>query len=211
MPDALQRALAVVGAVVTFPLVVALALAVRLDSRGPAIYRAVRIGEGGRAFTCYKLRTMAWAPDPAGSMNEVPEITVAEDRRITRFGRFLRRNRLDELPQLWNVARGEMRLVGPRPESPRFVDLSDPLQALVFRAKPGITGLTQLAFSDEARLIDAHDPERSYRDDVLPRKVALDADYLRRRSMRLDLWILGQTFRAATGRGPSIAAIERRR
>ena len=211
MPDALQRALGIVGAALTLPLVAVLAAAVRLDTRGPAIYRALRVGEGGRRFACYKLRTMVWTPASSDSAKAGPEVTVADDSRVTRVGRFLRRTRLDELPQLWNVARGEMRLVGPRPEAPRFVDPSDPLHVVVFHAKPGITGLTQLAFTNEASLIDAHDPERSYREDVLPRKLALDADYLRRRSFRLDLWILGQTMRAAVGRGPSTAAIEARR
>jgi lipopolysaccharide/colanic/teichoic acid biosynthesis glycosyltransferase len=198
MPDGLQRALGIVCTVLTLPIVAVLAVAVRLDSRGPILYRARRLGDGGRAFSCLKLRTMTWQPAAAGL-----GITVDRDARVTSVGRFLRETRLDELPQLWNVARGEMRLVGPRPEAPEFVDFSNPIHAVVFKSKPGITGVTQLAFADEASLIDPADPERSYRDDVLPRKVALDAMYLRRRSLGLDLWILWSTALAVFGHRPA--------
>jgi len=206
MPDALQRALGIIGAALTLPLVAVIGAAVRLDSPGPALYRAIRVGEGGVPFVCYKLRTMR-----AASIAPGPEITVPDDPRVTRVGRFLRRTRLDELPQFWNVALGQMWLVGPRPESPRFVDFNDPLHAEVFRARPGITGLTQLAFADEDRLVDPTNAERAYRETILPRKLALDADYLRRRSVGLDLWILGQTVRSMWGHRPSAAAIEARR
>jgi lipopolysaccharide/colanic/teichoic acid biosynthesis glycosyltransferase len=195
VPDTIQRITGLLGAVVTLPLVAALALAVRLDSPGPALYPAVRVGEGGRTFRCHKLRTMTWAGPEAGS-----GVTVAADRRLTRIGRLLRRYRLDELPQLWNVAVGEMRLVGPRPEAPRFVDLSLPLHREVFAARPGITGLTQLLYADEAAMLDPVDPERQYRESILPAKLRIDAAYLRHRSTRLDLWILAQTPRALSGR-----------
>ncbi|HEX8940939.1 MAG TPA: sugar transferase [Candidatus Limnocylindrales bacterium] len=205
MPDSLQRLLGLLGAVLTLPLVGALGLAVRLETPGPAIHRASRVGTGGRPFTCYKLRTMVAAAPTSG-----PAITAGGDPRLTRLGRLLRRFRLDELPQLWNVARGEMRLVGPRPEAPGFVDLSDPLHRLVFTARPGITGLTQLFYADEAARLDRTDPERHYREAVLPAKLRLDAAYLRHRSTILDLWILGQTPRALLGRPlhlpPSLAA-----
>ena len=195
VPDSMQRALGLLGAIVTFPAVLLLAAAVRVDSPGPAIYRSLRVGAGGVPFTLFKLRTMSTTRAAAGSA-----VTVATDPRLTRLGRRLRRLRLDELPQLWNVARGEMRLVGPRPEDPRFVDLGDPLHREVFSARPGVTGLTQLLYTDEAALLDAGDPERHYVDAILPAKLRLDAAYLRHRSARLDLWILGQTPRAILGR-----------
>lgn len=146
---------------------------------------------------------MHWRDENSG-----PAVSVAADPRVTQLGRILRRYRLDELPQLWNVVRGEMRLVGPRPEDPRFVDLSDPLHRLVFTSTPGITGLAQLVYMDEAQLLVASDPEQQYRDEILPRKLRLDAAYLRKRSLGLDLWILAQTVRAALGRPPSRRAIE---
>ena len=168
MPELLQRAIALVMGIAATPLLAILGLAVRLDSRGPILFRA------------------------------------------TRVGRLLRASRADELPQLWNVVRGEMLLVGPRPEDPRFVDLEDPLHARVFRTKPGITGLAQLAYADEAERLDRDDPERHYREVILPEKLALDAAYLARRSATLDLWILLQTIRTALGRGPSRKTIEAR-
>jgi lipopolysaccharide/colanic/teichoic acid biosynthesis glycosyltransferase len=194
MPDPLQRFLGLLASAMTLPLVVALALAVRLDSPGPALYTARRVGAGGRQFACRKLRTMRPASDRDGAL------TVAGDSRVTRLGRLLRRSRLDELPQLWNVAGGEMRLVGPRPEDPRFVDLARPLHRLVFTATPGIAGLAQLVFADEATRLNGADPEAIYRDEILPAKLEIDALYLRRRSARLDLWILAQTPLAVLGR-----------
>jgi len=205
MPELLQRAIALVMGIAATPLLAILGLAVRLDSRGPILFRATRVGDGGRAFTCLKLRTMTWRPAAVGS-----GISVRDDPRATRVGRLLRASRADELPQLWNVVRGEMLLVGPRPEDPRFVDLEDPLHARVFRTKPGITGLAQLAYADEAERLDRDDPERHYREVILPEKLALDAAYLARRSATLDLWILLQTIRTALGRGPSRKTIEAR-
>ncbi len=195
MPDPLQRLIAGLAALLTLPLVAALAVAVRLGSPGPVLYLSTRVGEGGRPFRCLKLRTMRWDPDAVGA-----EVTVRDDARLTSLGRRLRRYRLDELPQLWNVVRGEMRLVGPRPESPRFVDLSDPVHREVFTARPGITGLAQLLHADEAERIDRGDPERHYREEILPGKVRLDLAYLHHRSARLDFWILAQTPRALVGR-----------
>ncbi len=200
MPDAIQRTFALLGFALTLPLLAALAVAVRLESKGAPIYSAKRIGERGRAFTCFKIRTMVTRRTPG------QRLTTAADPRVTRTGRLLRRTHLDELPQLWNIARGEMRFVGPRPEDPHFVDFDQPLHALVFTARPGITGLAQLLNADEeTRLVDA-DPERVYRDVILPRKLALDAAYLRHRSTRLDLWILAQTPRAVLGRRISLPA-----
>lgn len=206
MPSIVQRSLGLMVALLGAPLMALMAIAIKLESPGPVLFKARRVGSGGREFICYKLRTMRWDPQPAG-----PAVTLAIDDRVTRLGAWLRRHRLDELPQLWNVAQGSMLLVGPRPEDPRFVDPEDPLHRVIFTATPGITGLTQLAFADEGAMIDSGDPERHYREVILPRKLAIDADYLRRRSARLDLWILGQTILTAFGRQTSIEAIEARR
>jgi lipopolysaccharide/colanic/teichoic acid biosynthesis glycosyltransferase len=204
MPDWLQRCLALLIALASAPILAVLAAVVRLDSRGPAFFLAERIGEGGRRFRIVKLRTMHDGAATAG-----PGLSLHQDVRVTRVGRLLRRYRIDELPQVWNVVRGEMRLVGPRPEDPRFVDLGDDLHRRVFLAKPGITGITQLAYASEAELLDPSDPEQHYRQVILPAKLALDARYLARRSTRLDVWILLQTLRTAAGRPPATAAIER--
>lgn len=154
---------------------------------GPFLYRAPRVGRG-QTFVVLKVRTMT--PDPAGS-----KVTLANDPRVTRVGRTVRRYRLDELPQLVNVIRGEMSLVGPRPEDPAYVDLADPLHRRVFSAKPGITGLAQLAYHDEADLLAGPDADQRYRREILPAKLRLDAEYLDRRTTVLDLKILARTVR----------------
>ena len=203
MPGVIQRLLAAVGLVVLGPLILALGLAARLTSPGPAFHRAVRVRPGG-TFTLYKIRTMRADASTSG-----PGITAGGDPRVTRFGRLLRRTKLDELPQLWNVVRGDMLLVGPRPEDPRYVDLADPLHARVFGARPGITGPTAIAYRDEESVLaaaaldvaradgrDAATPadlDRAYRDTILPAKLRLDAEYLAGRSALADLRILAAT------------------
>ena len=137
-------------------------------------------------ITVLKVRTMT---EGAGGSR----ITIARDPRVTRLGRILRRYKVDELPQLVNVVRGEMSLVGPRPEDPSYVDLSNPLHRRVFSAKPEITGLAQLAYHDEADHLIGLDAEQRYRDLILPEKLILDAEYLDRRSTWLDLQILLKT------------------
>jgi lipopolysaccharide/colanic/teichoic acid biosynthesis glycosyltransferase len=194
---AMDLVLASLGLLVSLPILFAIRLwMLASGDRGPFLYRARRVGEGGRLITVLKVRTMI--ADTRGSA-----ITTAGDRRVTRVGRVLRRYRLDELPQLINVIRGEMSMVGPRPEDPAFVDLSRPDHRRVFTAKPGITGLAQLSFHDEARLLSGADAERRYRDEVLPAKLRLDIEYLDRRSTRLDIEILVRTIGTVFGRGGS--------
>jgi lipopolysaccharide/colanic/teichoic acid biosynthesis glycosyltransferase len=208
MPVLIQRLLAGVGLVIAGPLILALAIAVRATSPGPAFHRAVRHHPRG-SFVLYKLRTMR--PDAASTG---PGITAGGDRRVTRVGRVLRRWKLDELPQLWNVVRGDMLLVGPRPEDPRYVHLADPLHARVYGATPGLTSAAAVVYRDEEPLLaaaaqriasgaghaqsTADDLERAYRDEVQPAKLRLDAAYLDRRSAMLDRRILLATI---TGTG----------
>ena len=161
--------------------------------RGPVLHRSVRVGENGVPFELLKLRTMT--VDATG-----PQLTTFGDPRVTPVGRFLRETKLDEVPQLWNVVRGEMSLVGPRPESPEFIDWADPDQAVVFRAMPGITGVTQLEFAREEDLHVGDDPVRRYRREILPRKVSLDRWYLDHQSVRLDSRILLRTARLVLAR-----------
>ena len=171
------------------PLMVGVALAMRLSGdRGPFLFRARRVGEGAAIIKVLKIRTMTH-----GSIG--PSLTTSGDPRVTPLGRLLRRYRIDELPQLVNVVRGEMSLVGPRPEDPGFVDLSDPLHRRVFAARPGITGLAQLSFHDEADQLAGQDAERHYREVILPAKLRLDAEYLDRQTTLLDLRILLRTVR----------------
>jgi lipopolysaccharide/colanic/teichoic acid biosynthesis glycosyltransferase len=172
--------------VVAAPVLVLIAIFMRLSGdKGPFFYRAPRVGQG-RTFTVLKVRTTTTGS--AGS-----KVTLANDPRVTRVGRTLRRYRLDELPQLLNVIRGEMSLVGPRPEDPAYVDMADPLHLRVFSAKPGITGLAQLAYHDEAEHLAGPDADRRYRQEILPAKLRLDAEYLDRRTTLLDLKILVRT------------------
>jgi lipopolysaccharide/colanic/teichoic acid biosynthesis glycosyltransferase len=207
MPYLIQRALGAALLALLGPLIIGLALAVRATSPGPAFHRATRVRPGG-TFTLFKLRTMRSGAAAAG-----PGVTAAGDARVTRLGRILRRTKLDELPQLWNVVRGDMALVGPRPEDPRYVDLSDPLHARVFGALPGITGPTAVAYRDEERILAAaaaeiarwhgrsaatlEDLDRAYREVVLPAKLQMDADYLATRSVARDVAAIIGTVTAA--------------
>jgi lipopolysaccharide/colanic/teichoic acid biosynthesis glycosyltransferase len=186
------------------PLLCVLAALIKLDSPGPVLYRGLRFGLNGSAFECLKLRTMM------ASGRDTSAITRADDERITRLGSKLRRLRIDELPQLWNVVRGQMRLVGPRPEAPGLVDLRDRRWQHILSAKPGITGLAQLVFADEARLLATPDPETTYRLEIQPCKLSIDACYVTHRSLGLDLWILRRTLAAARGRPPSMDEVLRR-
>lgn len=173
---------------VAIPVGLLIALAVFLDSPGPVLYRARRIGIGSREFEMLKFRTMRIGV--AGT-----SIAGSEDHRITPLGRFLRATRLDELPQLWNVLLGQMSMVGPRPELEEFVDLHAADYREILDVPPGITGPTQLRFAGvEARMLSHQlDPETFYRDELLPDKVAMDLDYARSHSNRRDLRILIQT------------------
>ena len=177
---------AAAGLIVTSPILAASAIAVKLESPGPAIYKGKRVGKDGREFRILKMRTMRI--DPSG-----PGVTAGDDPRITRVGRFLRRTKIDELPQLWNVLRGDMSLVGPRPEDPKYVAHYTAEQRGVLSVRPGITGPTALAFIDEEELLRGGDPETTYVERVMPRKLAVDLDYVRGRSFGGDLRILGRT------------------
>jgi lipopolysaccharide/colanic/teichoic acid biosynthesis glycosyltransferase len=180
---ALDIVLASVLLVVTAPLWVVLSLAIVLDERGPVLYRARRIGYCGREFDMYKFRKMR--RNAAGS-----RLTLADDPRFSRVGRVLARTKLDELPQLLNVLRGEMALVGPRPEDPAYVADYPAEFAEITKVRPGITGLSQIQYRDEAALLVGDDFETLYRNEVLPQKIDLDRYYASHRSVALDLRIL---------------------
>ena len=180
------------GLLLLAPVLFAIALWIRLDSPGPALFRQRRVGRHGRLFDIYKFRTMADRPDDGR------QLTVGRDPRITRAGRFLRRTKLDELPQLLNVLEGTMSLVGPRPEVPRYVDRYPPaVRQTVLSVAPGITDLAAILFKDENDVLGrAPDPERAYVETILPVKLEYYQRYVREQSFWLDLRILFRTLAA---------------
>ncbi|MGQ9919419.1 MAG: sugar transferase [Bryobacteraceae bacterium] len=191
MPNWLERVLAAVGLVVLSPLLLVLAAAVWIDSGRPVLFRHRRVGRGGRRFEVVKFRSMVQG-------HGGPSITRRGEGRITRVGAFLRRWKLDELPQLWNVVRGEMGLVGPRPEAPEYVDVEDPLWKSVLAVRPGITDPASVDYRNEEELLaGVEDVDSFYRKVLLPRKLGLSAAYLERRSLRSDVVVLFRTVAAS--------------
>ena len=173
------------------PITLIIALAVRLDSPGPIFYRARRVGQHGKLFTLYKFRSMVAEADKQG-----PGITAAGDARVTRVGRVLRRAKLDELPQLFNVLRGEMSLVGPRPEDPRYVALYTPEQREVLQVRPGITSPASVRYRNEEAVLVGDDWEKTYIEEVMPAKLMVDLEYVRSTGLWRDVVILWRTFLA---------------
>ncbi len=175
--------------IVSAPLLIAIAVLVKVTSPGPVIFRHERVGMNHEPFEVLKFRTMS-----AGS--EGAEITAAGDARITKVGAVLRNYKLDELPQLINVVRGEMSIVGPRPEVAKYVDLDDRYD-VVLRVRPGLTDPASLKFRHEQELLmQEADPEDFYVRELLPEKVALAVDYVSNQSMRGDLQLIFRTLRA---------------
>jgi lipopolysaccharide/colanic/teichoic acid biosynthesis glycosyltransferase len=167
-----------------------IAAGIRLGSPGPVLFRQERVGRHGRVFRIHKFRTMQVDAERQGL-----QLTVALDVRVTRMGRLLRANRLDELPQFFDVLAGNMSLVGPRPEVPRYVEAWPPeLRERLLAVRPGITDPASLRFRDEAALLaQARDPERLYVDVILPRKLELAADYVDHATVWSDLAVIGRS------------------
>jgi len=173
------------------PVFLLIALLIKLDSPGPVFYRAVRVGKKGEPFRLYKFRSMA-----AGAAVKGPGITHQGDPRVTWVGNWLRRFKLDELPQLINVCKGEMSLVGPRPEDPRYVAVYTPEQRRVLSVRPGITSAASVRYRHEEKLLIGADWEDTYLQVILPEKLKIDLDYIQRRTFATDLLIIWQTFLA---------------
>jgi lipopolysaccharide/colanic/teichoic acid biosynthesis glycosyltransferase len=172
------------------PVLLVAGLLIKLDSPGPVFYRGARIGKDGEPFKIYKLRTMVADADRMGSA-----LTHGQDPRITRVGRMLRKWKIDEFPQLLNVLRGEMSVVGPRPESPGYVKHYTSEQRQVLQVKPGITGLTQVRFRHEGTLLQrCANLEEEYIGNIMPQKLALDLEYIEDQSLLLDVKLILQTF-----------------
>lgn len=189
--------MASLGLVVLGPLLLLIAVAVRLDSSGPVFFRQERVGRHGRLFRIHKFRTMRHGPAGAGL-----QITVGSDQRITRVGGFLRKSKLDELPQLIDVWLGDMSLVGPRPEVPRYVAVYPPaMRDKVLSVRPGITDLASITYRDEAAVLArAADPEQAYVDEVLPHKLRLAAQYVDQASLATDIALIVRTIWAIVRR-----------
>lgn len=188
---ALDLTATVPGLLVLAPVLGVLALLVKLEDGGPVFFRQTRVGRGGRPFLIWKFRTMVVDAERLGRA-----ITVGEDPRITRVGRWLRRTKADEFPQLLNVLVGEMSLVGPRPEVPCYVDLYTEDQQRVLALRPGITDPASLKYRDEAALLAAQaDPDAFYVAQVMPDKIQVNLDYAAQATLGSDLGLIFRTLR----------------
>lgn len=197
--DVLKRSvdigLAAILLVLLTPVIVVVAIAVKLESRGPVLYRCQRTGRRGVEFAMLKFRKMY--DGAAGSL-----LTASDDARLTRVGRVLASKKLDEIPQLLNVLKGEMSLVGPRPEDPSFVERRRVEFERILSVRPGITGLSQLAFAREPEILDTEDREADYERRILPQKLEIDRLYTERGSFRKDVEILAWTVASIVFRRP---------
>jgi lipopolysaccharide/colanic/teichoic acid biosynthesis glycosyltransferase len=182
------------GLILLAPLFALVALWIRLDSPGPVFFRQQRVGRLGVHFDIFKFRTMASSADAEAEA----QLTIGRDRRITKAGKWLRYYKIDELPQLINVVRGEMSLVGPRPEVPRYVAYyPEAVREIVLSVAPGITDWASILYKDENAILGrSADPEKAYRETVLPAKLEYCVRYVRERTFWSDLQIIFTTLRA---------------
>jgi lipopolysaccharide/colanic/teichoic acid biosynthesis glycosyltransferase len=192
---------ALIGLILLLPVFAIVALWIKLDSSGPVFFQQSRVGKHGVLFRILKFRTMMVDAEAKG------QITVGVDPRVTRIGHVIRRLKIDELPQLVNVLRGEMSLVGPRPEVPRYVArYPDGIRQIVLSVLPGITDWASIEFREESTILaEASDPERSYIEEILPIKLEYCVRYVRERDFMMDLKIILLTLFAITGRSGQLA------
>lgn len=184
MRDIVERLIAVIALLVLSPLLIVVAFAIWFEDGSPILFRQKRIGLAGKPFETIKLRSMR-------RTIKGPVITCGGDARVTRVGKLIRRYKIDELPQLWNVLRGEMLLIGPRPEIPEFVDQKDPLWRDVLGVKPGITNATTIVFRDEESMLAGQpSPESYYREQLLPIKLKLHIAHIKQQSLRRDIMLV---------------------
>ena len=185
----LDISLSVLGLLVLLPLLVVLSILIKLEDGGPVFYRGLRVGQHAKPFRIYKFRSMVVNAEKIGGPS-----TADGDQRVTKVGKFLRKYKLDELPQLLNVLAGEMSLVGPRPEVQRYVDLYTEGEKAILSVKPGITDWASIWNSDEGALLaGSPDPEKTYLEKIRPHKIKLQLDYVRQQSFWTDIGILAQT------------------
>ena len=188
---------ALVGFILTAPIFFAIAFAIKLDSPGPVFYKGLRVGKQGKEFRMFKFRSMVQNADKIGGPS-----TAGDDPRLTRMGKFLKKFQLDELPQLINVIKGEMSIVGPRPEVPSEVKSLDfGTRKIMLSVKPGITSLATLANPHEGEILKgSKDPHKTYVEKIKPEKIRLNLEYVRKKSFWLDMKIIIETFFVAVFR-----------
>ena len=177
--------LSLFGLMILFPFMLIIAILIKLDSKGPVFFKQIRVTKNGREFKIFKYRTMRVGSD------KYSQITVGKDNRITKIGAFLRKYKLDEIPQLINVLIGDMSLVGPRPEVPKYVALYTDEQKEILKVRAGITDYASIEFSDENDLLASEeDPEKAYIEKIMPKKIELNKKYLSEISILTDIKII---------------------
>lgn len=190
MSDAIKRFfdmfVSLIAIIVLSPFFILIALLIKIGSTGPVLFKQTRIGRNELPFEIYKFRTMVVDAEKLGT-----QITIGKDPRITKIGHFLRKTKLDELPQLFNVLKGEMSFVGPRPEVPKYTKLYSEQQRLVFTVRPGITDYASIKYRDENELLgNVKNPEKVYIEEIMPDKLHLNIEYIQRRSLLEDIKII---------------------
>jgi lipopolysaccharide/colanic/teichoic acid biosynthesis glycosyltransferase len=188
--------LASIGLIILAPLLIVIAIWIKLDSAGPIFFRQERVGQFGKTFLIHKFRTMVIEAEKQGL-----QLTTEGDKRITKSGQFLRKYKIDELPQLIDVLQGNMSLVGPRPEVPKYVAIyPEDIKREVLSVKPGITDFASIEFKDENRLLaQSEDPESTYINKILPTKLAYYKYYVEKQSIWLDTVLIYRTLKAIVG------------
>ncbi len=185
-----------IGVIILSPILLIISLAIKLGSPGPVFYRGLRVGKDKKPFKIFKFRTLVINADKIGGPS-----TSDDDPRLTKIGKFLRKYKLDELPQLFNVIKGEISLVGPRPEVPEYAKLYKNEEQIIFKVKPGITDLASLWNADEGAILKgSSDPEKTYLEKIRPEKVRLQIKYVKERSFVGDLKIIFKTLKKILNR-----------
>lgn len=180
------------GLIILSPMLIIVAICIKLDSKGPVFFKQKRVGKNKRIFEIYKFRTMVTDAEKLGK-----QITVGNDSRITRVGKFIRKCKLDEFPQLINVLKGEMSLVGPRPEVPRYVELYDEYEEQILLVQPGITDYASIEFRNENEILgNSSNPEETYIEEIMPTKIELNMKYIRNISLIEDIKLILNTILA---------------
>ena len=181
---------AIIVLVLLIPVFVILSIWILLDSKGGVFYSRIRVGKNGKLFKLHKFRSMRQNAEASG------QLTIGNDNRVTKSGKFIRKTKLDEFPQLINIIKGEMSIVGPRPEVPRYVDLYTPDQRRVLSVKPGLTDLASLEFISEQEILGkSNNPEKVYIEEIMPKKLELNLRYIDTMNFWLDIKLIFNTIR----------------